>query len=256
MQITPANHLITVITVCFNAVNTISQTIRSIETQTYKNIQYIVIDGGSTDGTVDLILANRHVITKFVSEKDGGIYDAMNKGIALAEGVVIGIINADDFYLPDTIERVAMEWVRSACIDVFVGNTLLLSRDRLTLQFRPILNVSYERMNVPHPSAFVSKDAYLKFNSYKTFRYAGDREFFFRLKAANAKFKIIDADLAIFRAGGYGSRVGLLGLIENFKIDHHYINYFIAIKLFLYRFFTAYLRQNLVNLLVLFRIRS
>jgi glycosyltransferase involved in cell wall biosynthesis len=255
MQMTPTKPLITIITVCLNAVNTITQTIRSIELQTYKNIQYIVIDGGSIDGTVDIILANRHVITKFVSEKDSGIYDAMNKAIALAEGVIIGIINADDFYLPNAIDRVAFEWAASPGNDVYVGNTLLMRGEELTqLQFRPIVNVSHLRMNVPHPSSFVSKDAYLRFDGYdQDYRYAGDKEFFCRLKAANAKFQVIDADLAVFRTGGYGSRVGLLALIENFKIDNHYTNLFSAIKIFMYNYLTIYVKQKLARLL---RIKS
>lgn len=251
MQITTTKPLITVITVCLNAVNTISQTIRSVDFQTYKNIEYIVIDGGSTDGTVDIILANRHVVTKFLSEKDGGIYDAMNKAVDLAEGLIIGIINADDLYLPNAIDRVVSEWAASPGMDIYVGNTLLMSGDELTsLQLRPTVNVSHARMSIPHPSAFVSRDTYLKFNGYKkTFQYAGDKEFFCRLKSANAKFKIIDADLAIFRTGGYGSRVGLLALIENFKIDYVYSSFFSAIKLFMYNYLVIYLKQKLVRLL-------
>ena len=98
--------LISIITVCLNAVETIETTIRSVLQQTYKNVEYIVIDGGSTDGTLQIIEKYRNDISILISEKDEGIYDAMNKGIELARGDYIGIINADDWYEKDAVEHV------------------------------------------------------------------------------------------------------------------------------------------------------
>ena len=89
--------LITIITVSYNAVKTIEDTIVSVLGQTYNNIEYIIIDGGSTDGTLDIIKKYQDKITYWVSEPDKGIYDAMNKGIAKANGELIGIINSDDW---------------------------------------------------------------------------------------------------------------------------------------------------------------
>ena len=96
--------LISVITVVFNGEEHLQQTIDSISNQTYKNIEYIIIDGGSTDGTLDIIKKNEHIIDLYVSEKDDGLYDAMNKGISMAIVEIIGMINSDDWYEPNTLE--------------------------------------------------------------------------------------------------------------------------------------------------------
>ena len=95
--------LISVVTVVFNGVDMLEQTIRSIVSQTYPNVEFIVIDGGSTDGTIDLIKKYEHKISYWTSEKDGGIYDAMNKGTAVATGEWIGFMNAGDSYFDETV---------------------------------------------------------------------------------------------------------------------------------------------------------
>ena len=94
---------VSIITVAYNAAGTIEDTIRSVLAQTYPDIEYIVIDGGSTDGTVGIIDRYRDRVAQVVSERDEGIYDAMNKGIRLATGEVIGILNSDDFYVDTSV---------------------------------------------------------------------------------------------------------------------------------------------------------
>ena len=89
---------VSIITVCYNANEHISKCIDSVLAQDYKNIEYIIVDGASSDGTIETIKVYGEKVTKFVSEKDKGIYDAMNKGVALASGDVVGILNADDIY--------------------------------------------------------------------------------------------------------------------------------------------------------------
>ena len=96
--------LVTIVTVCLNAVRTIEQTIQSVIRQTYKNIEYIIIDGGSNDGTLDIIKKYEQHITKYVSEPDEGLYDAMNKGISMAHGEYVLLLNADDSYVDDAVE--------------------------------------------------------------------------------------------------------------------------------------------------------
>ena len=101
--------LVTVLTPCFNSGRTVEKTLECIESQTYKNIEYIIVDGGSTDNTLELIERHRGRLperTIVISEKDNGIYDAMNKGIRLAKGHLIGIVNSDDYYEKDTVEQI------------------------------------------------------------------------------------------------------------------------------------------------------
>ena len=89
---------LSIITICFNSFSTIEATIKSVLSQNYDNLEYIIIDGNSTDNTLEIIHKYRNRISKIISEKDNGIYDAMNKGVCLASGDVIGILNSDDFY--------------------------------------------------------------------------------------------------------------------------------------------------------------
>ena len=97
---------ITIITACLNAARTVEATIRSVLDQNYPNLEYIIIDGVSTDGTLEIVDKYEDKITKIVSEPDKGIYDAFNKGISLATGDLIGILNADDFYAPWTMTTI------------------------------------------------------------------------------------------------------------------------------------------------------
>ena len=89
---------ISLITVCFNSSKTIERTFSSVKNQTYKNIEYIVVDGNSSDNTVQIIKNYKKVISKFISENDKGLYDAINKGIKMASGDIIGILNSDDIF--------------------------------------------------------------------------------------------------------------------------------------------------------------
>lgn len=98
--------LVSIVTVSYNSADTIEQTIQSVTKQTYPNIEYIIIDGGSRDGTVEIIKRYQDKISFWISEPDMGIYDAMNKGISYAKGDYIGIINSDDWYELDAIEKI------------------------------------------------------------------------------------------------------------------------------------------------------
>lgn len=161
---------ISIITVCFNSVQTIAQTIQSVAEQTYPDIEYIIVDGGSTDGTIDIIKQNENIISKWISEPDKGLYDAMNKGINLATGEYIGIINADDvFYDRNVIEKVE-DFLRLHKLDASIGNII---------QFKPASKVirkynsqswKPEKLSIgfmpPHPSIFIKRSLFNLYGNY------------------------------------------------------------------------------------------
>lgn len=165
---------ISIITVVWNNKETIKDSIDSVLNQTYKNIEYIIIDGASSDGTVEVVKSYGDKITRFVSEKDNGLYDAMNKGIGLATGHIIGILNSDDFYIDDkVIEKVVREFeeknVDSVYADlVFVKPKNLDKSVRYydSSHFNPS-KFAYGWMPA-HPTFFVKKEIYDKHGVFRT----------------------------------------------------------------------------------------
>ncbi len=118
---------ISIITVCFNSSKTIEKTFQSILNQTYTNIEHIVIDGGSSDSTVDIIKKYKKSIARFVSEPDKGLYDAMNKGIKLASGDIVGILNSDDIYTDKKVLENVARFHENNNIEVSFGNIIQLT---------------------------------------------------------------------------------------------------------------------------------
>lgn len=122
---------ISIITVVFNNAKTINIAIDSVLSQTYKNVEYIIIDGGSTDGTVEIVKSYKEKINYFLSEKDQGIYDAMNKGIKIATGEIIGILNSDDRYCNKyVLEDIIYTFSKGKDYDCVYGNLLYLKNDK------------------------------------------------------------------------------------------------------------------------------
>jgi len=165
---------ISIITVVRNNKKTIKNAIESVLRQTYKDIEYIIIDGASTDGTVEVVKSYGDKISKFVSESDNGLYDAMNKGIALASGDVVGILNSDDFYIDNgVIERVVKEFEKSQAGSVF-ANLVYVKSDNLnkvvryydSSHFTP-QKFAYGWMPA-HPTFFVRRWVYEKYGLFRT----------------------------------------------------------------------------------------
>lgn len=179
---------ISIITVSFNASKTIEETILSVLSQNFSSIEYIIVDGASTDGTLDIIQRHRKKITSFVSEKDKGIYDAMNKGISMCTGDVIGILNADDVYAnTDTVSRVAEEFLSSET-DAVYGDLTYVAKDNLEKVIRYWRSNEYEEGDFkkgwmpPHPSFFLKRSCYDSFGKFNvTFRISADYELMLRM---------------------------------------------------------------------------
>ena len=162
---------ISIITVCYNSAATIEKTIQSVASQTYKNIEYIVVDGNSTDNTLQVIKKYDTVITKWVSEPDSGLYDAMNKGIKLATGDLVGILNADDSYFNNTVLENIAKFHQLNSIDASVGNIVQTNvlgkviRKYSAILWKPAkLKIGFMP---PHPAIFFKRTLFKKFGNYK-----------------------------------------------------------------------------------------
>ena len=168
------NFKISIITVSFNSVHTIKDTIESIIAQDYENIEYLIIDGGSKDGTVDVIKNYMSHVQYFSSESDDGIYDAMNKGIAAATGDIIGILNSDDFY-PNSfvLSNVAKSFTKYNC-DAVYGDLVYVKSDNVKRIIRYWKAGDYNTSKIrngwmlPHPTFFVKKQMYIRYGFYDT----------------------------------------------------------------------------------------
>jgi len=179
---------ISVITVCYNSVSTIEATILSVLQQSYATIEYIVVDGDSNDGTKSVLEKYRDKITKIVSEKDKGLYDALNKGIKLATGDVIAFLHADDFYTdPLVVEKYVKVFV-GGNYDAVYANLFYVDADDTTKVKRKWNSGEYnhgEFLNgwmPPHPTLFVRKEIYEKYGSFNTdFKTSADYELMLRL---------------------------------------------------------------------------
>jgi len=198
--------LVSVITVCRNAAATIERTIASVLNQGYSPIEYIVVDGGSTDGTLVILEQYRSRISCCVSEPDEGISDAFNKGIALASGQLVALLNADDWYEPDCVERI-VERYQQAGSGIFHGRIYhWLGTGEVQL-----VEGSDEKLHlystVNHPTTFVSQDVYERIGLFrKDFRYAMDYEWMLRAKRQGIPFVYLDAGLANMDRRGISTR--------------------------------------------------
>lgn len=218
--------IVSIITVCFNSATTISDTIESVINQSYSNIEYIIIDGGSTDGTIGIIKSFENHISKWISEPDEGIYDALNKGITIASGDIIGILNSDDSYKQDTVQLVVSEFMKQRDIDVFHGdNEIYDINEKNSFILKP--NNDYDNflheMIVNHPGSFITRKAYQKYGIYKCcYKLAADYELMLRMYLNKAKFHYINSVLAVMRTGGIGQRLGYLNFKESRDISIGY----------------------------------
>ena len=202
---------ISIITVVYNNEKTIKDALNSVLGQTYKDIEYIIIDGKSKDNTVSIIKEYENKLGYFISEKDFGIYDAMNKGIKAATGDIIGILNSDDLYQDSTvIETVVTQFIQNPTLDIVYGDLVYVKSDNVDKVVRnwksnPYDTNFFENGNVPpHPSLFVKKKVYEKAGLFNLdFKLAADYEFMLRIfKKHNFKSKYINKVIVRMRLGG------------------------------------------------------
>lgn len=195
---------LTVVTVCYNAVDDIEKTIQSVLGQTYKNFEYIIIDGKSTDGTVELINKYNEKISSFISEPDGGIYDAMNKGIDLANSEWIFFINAGDVFAADTVlEQIFSNQNYDA--DVLYGNAIERDENKIIRKEAKIISLTLPP-DYRHGASFVRTDVHKKYkfdlSKADLLKYSLDYECIFSLFKAKSKFLKLSIDIIIYEKEG------------------------------------------------------
>lgn len=231
---------ISVITVCFNAVSTLEKTILSVLNQTYPNIEYIIIDGGSTDGSVDIIKKYADRLAYWVSEPDNGIYDAMNKGAAAASGNWVNFMNAgDSFYCSETVSTLFVESINENVASVF-GNTIFrYSEKDVLVEYKS--SMMHSIMPSCHQSIFCRREVLLNFPFNLRYKIAADYDFFNRIKKAGYQYKFVNTIVAVYDAtSGISSR-----LIMRTRKEIYRIKYPIWLSFILYSLFCIkYLIKN------------
>ncbi len=217
---------ISIITACYNNADTIEDTLKSVTEQTYPNIEYIIIDGKSTDDTLKIVSKCSAKIAKIASEPDKGIYDALNKGIAAATGDVIGFLHADDVYAhSDAIKKVAKCFENQAT-DSLYGDLVYTSKDDLNKTVRTWISGEFRFSDLkkgwmpPHPTFFVTKKIYEKYGNFDTtFKIAADYDIVLRfLAVGKISTQYLPEVLIKMRTGG-ASNKSLKNIIQKSRED-------------------------------------
>lgn len=198
-----AGPLISIITVVRNGERYIEQTILSVLDQSYDNIEYIVIDGGSTDGTLDIIRKYEDRIAYWTSEPDHGIYDAMNKGIKASSGILINLLNADDYLEPNAVQTIVDEFlnINRACI---IYSDVYYIDERYSVKARFYCTITpWVGMTMNHQSMFVHREVYNRIGLYDTqYKLSSDYDFFVRCSNDDIDFFKVDAAVVNCRNAG------------------------------------------------------
>ncbi len=217
--------LVSIITVTLNSEKTVRDTIESVLNQTYKNIEYIIVDGCSSDKTLEIVNEYKGSISKIISEPDSGIYDAMNKGINLASGEYIGILHSDDTYVSDAIESVVNAFLTDPSADILYGNILMYDEKygiscKLFPEKLPMLRL---KMAIHHPSSFIRKEVYCVMGGFSLrYKIAGDREFMLRAFEQGFSFLYLNKVLAHMSFGGMSDVRYVLTAFEDLSLSFKY----------------------------------
>lgn len=231
-QNSPENALVTIITVVFNGEKYLEETILSVINQTYNNVEYIIIDGGSTDGTLEIIGKYENAIDYWVSEPDQGIYDAMNKGISLSLGKYIGLINSDDWYSLRTVESVVCAFQKNHADIVFGAkisiNEKLAIAKKIEVQVpRKLKDVAISSVSSVHPTVFVDIAVYKNILFDSSLKIAADTKFFIDAFIYGFTFFRIESILAYMRSDGKSSNFNLerLRIYTEYRAHFSIIDY-------------------------------
>lgn len=216
---------VSIITVCYNAEKTIRDTIESVVSQSYNDIEYIVIDGGSSDGTMDIVNEYKGTIGVVVSEKDNGLYDAMNKGMSLATGELIGVLNSDDvFYNTSTIEEIAVlaQEADGVYADIGFYNEELSKKTR-HYSSKGFHKAKFSRGFMPaHPSCYLKRDIISKVGNYSLeYKIAADFDYLVRVfSLPSVSLNYLEKEVVKMREGGVSTSGFSANILLNKEIIH------------------------------------
>lgn len=243
---------ITIITPSFNVESTLKDTLNSVDSQTYKNIEHLIIDGNSTDNTLEVFKANKNLKSMIISEPDNGLYDAINKGILMASGEVIGILNADDvFHDENVISKIMEQFVTNKNLDAMYGNIIFTKKLDLSkiVRFYKANKWNPNRFAwgfmPPHPSFFCKKELFNSFGLYKLdYKIAADYELLIRFIYVNKiKVKYLSMTTTIMRIGGISTNGIKSNIILNSEIlkackaNNLYSNYLMIYSKYFFKIF-------------------
>jgi len=212
---------LSVITIVLNDQQNIEKTILSVINQTI-DLEYIIIDGGSTDGTLDVIERYKDSIDVLVSEKDGGIVDAFNKGLQFASGDIVGIVNSGDFLENNALELVVNSF--ESDIDIVYGNVQYWDQDKKEYIYKADHSLLPKFMSINHPAVFVKKKIYNQYGLFdNTYKVAMDYDLMLRFYSKGITFKYIDSVLSNMALGGVSDVNWQLAYRESFDIRKKYL---------------------------------
>ena len=248
---------VSIVTVSYNSVRTIADTIDSVLAQTYPSIEYLIIDGSSTDGTVDLIRSYSTRISKYISEPDMGMYDAINKGIRLATGDIVGLLHSNDFFYDNNVvEKVAEAFITSD-INAVYGDVQFVDSENISTRVRYYSSKHFNPGKFrfgfmpAHPSFYVKRELFEKLGYYKVdYKIAADYELLIRFLYVNKiPSKYLEMPFIIMRMGGISNK----SVFSNFTLNKEIVracrengiktNYFFIYSKYLIKMFEFFRRK-------------
>lgn len=214
--------LVSIITVVYNGEKYLGQTIGSVFNQSYSNIEYIIIDGGSTDGTLEIIKSHQNKISKWISEPDKGLYDAMNKGISMANGELIGMINSDDWYELNAVDAMVQAYKLNPQKSIFHADRFDIKDDgsRTIRKFHPSsLKFKFYGMTYNHPSMFITQQEYKNHLYNSELKSHSDYQFILEAYLRDSStFYYLEQPIVNYRLDGISGNQSMIGSVkENFK---------------------------------------
>ena len=224
------NNLITIVTVCFNSEKTIENTIVSVLNQVSSNdFEYIIIDGKSTDSTLNIIKSfeqkflDKGISYQWISEADNGIYDAMNKGIKLAKGTLIGLLNSDDWYELDALQNIKDQYIKTKADFIHGDINLYTIEKNFVKRLKPKnKKVVIRKMPFFHPTSFISKKIYNKLKGYSLqYKICADYDFIIKIIQNDFKISYVDKVITNFTIGGVSTTEVKKALKESHLIRIH-----------------------------------